>query len=75
MCVCETDVCVVVWLVVLLVQLASDDDCNGVLTSCVTVSVTAGASYAIQVDGYNGAWGPVTLRVSEAAPANDNYAK
>ena len=74
-CVCGSDVCVVVWLVVLLVQLASDDDCNGVLTSCVTVSVTAGASYAIQVDGYNGAWGPVTLRVSEAAPANDNYAK
>ena len=51
---------------VLLVQLASDDDCSGVLTSCVTVSVTAGASYAIQVDGYNGNWGAVSLLVTAA---------
>ena len=56
-------------------QVASDDDCSGVLTSCVTVSVTAGVSYAIQVDGYNGAWGELSLRVSETTPANDNYAK
>ena len=57
------------------VQLAADDDCSGVLTSCVTVSATAGQLYAIQVDGYNGNWGPVVLRVSEAAPPNDNFAR
>ena len=47
-------------------QIATDDDCHGVLTSCVTVSVTAGASYAIQVDGYNGNWGAVSLLVTAA---------
>ena len=44
-------------------QITSDDDCSGAVTSCVTVSVTVGQSYAIQVDGYNGAWGAVSLSV------------
>ena len=57
------------------VQITTDDDCFGVLTSCVTVSVMVGHSYAIQVDGYNGNWGELELRVSETVPVNDNFAK
>ena len=42
-----------------------NDDCNGVLTSCVTLtSATAGVTYAIQVDGYGGASGSVMIAVS-----------
>jgi len=39
----------------------SNDDNGSALTSLVTISVTAGTTYRIAVDGYNGASGAVTL--------------
>ena len=46
--------------------LASNDNCASVMgtSSCVSVAVTAGQVIAIQVDGYNGAAGAVTLSVT-----------
>ena len=47
-----------------LVQVSSNDDCSStVLTSCVTVTLTAGTTYAFQVDGFNSAFGTVSIVV------------
>ena len=40
-----------------------NDDCNGVLTSCVLLDAKVGTSYAIQVDGFGGASGSVSVVV------------
>ena len=46
------------------VLVGSNDDCSsGVTTSCVTFVDTNGLDYAFQVDGVNGDWGSVSLRV------------
>ena len=46
------------------VQVSSNDDCSSaVLTSCVTVTLTAGTTYAFQVDGFNSAFGTVSIVV------------
>ena len=54
-----------------LLQLRENDDCadgGGALYSCVTLTVaTGGSTYAIQVDGYGGASGPLTILVSSSA--------
>jgi hypothetical protein len=42
----------------------SNDDSGGVLQSQVSFSVTAGTTYSIAVDGYNGASGNITLNWS-----------
>jgi hypothetical protein len=57
----------------------SNDDAPGAGTaSKVKFDVTAGATYQIAVDGYNGATGNIALRatlaVSVPAPANDRFA-
>jgi len=43
----------------------SNDDNGSLLTSLVSVSVTAGTTYHIAVDGYDGASGSVTLNFSK----------
>ena len=43
---------------------ASDDDFEGGRTSQVSFSVTLGTAYQIAVDGYNGASGSISLRVT-----------
>ncbi len=54
-----------------------NDDCgDGERTSCLLFAATAGAQYAVQVDGYNGASGPYGLLLAAAAappPFNDPY--
>lgn len=59
-----------------LVRVAANDDCAGFgVTSCVTVAATgAGVVFAIQVDGYGGSRGSVSVTVAYMPPANDNYA-
>jgi hypothetical protein len=61
-------------------QVDFNDDCvpeSKVATSCLTVPVAAGASYAIQVDGYLAATGSVVIMVSVPTPSssNDFFAK
>ena len=56
-------------------QIASDDDCSGVLTSCITFTGVMGQSYAIQAAGYNGAFGSLSISLTALAPANDNFAR
>ncbi len=61
-------------------QVGHDDDCfpnTAVMTSCMSWSVTAGSTYLIQVDGFGGAAGLVSLHVAAPVitPANDNFAK
>ena len=58
-------------------QIASNDDCpgTGVLTSCLNATLQSGQTYAIQVDGYRGAAGTVSLSVSLPFPVNDNTAE
>lgn len=53
----------------------NDDRGGGPLTSLVSIPVTAGTTYHIAVDGFNGATGAAELMISLAgAPANDNIA-
>src|SRR5207253_10754770 len=51
-----------------LAPVASNDDSCG-LQSRVTFTATAGASYAVAVDGYGGATGAIALRWALTAPA------
>ena len=53
-------------------QIASNDDCTPLSTSCISVSLIAGTTYAVQVDGYGGAAGSVTLALT-AQPSNDFF--
>jgi hypothetical protein len=59
-----------------LVPVASSDDASGLLTSRVSFPATAGTTYQIAVDGFEGASGNITLNIqgAGAAPANDNFA-
>lgn len=56
-----------------LVEVASNDDAPGVLTSQVTFPATAGTPYHIAVDGYEGDRGPLVVRLLPAAPAQVLY--
>ncbi len=56
-----------------LTTIAEDDDSGGTLQSSVTFLGTAGTTYYIAVDGYNGATGNIVLRFSNVAPPNDNF--
>ena len=56
-----------------LTRIAANDDCAGVVTSCLTTTVTAGVTYAVQIDGYAGAAGDVGLTLMAAhPPTNDD---
>jgi hypothetical protein len=58
-----------------LTLVAENDDANfdaGDLTSFVTINAVAGTRYHIQVNGYEGASGDITLRVNSAATAFSN---
>lgn len=60
-----------------LTPVASDDDAGGNLTSKVALTVTAGTTYRIAIDGYGGASGATKLNWSLTAsggPANDMFA-
>jgi hypothetical protein len=55
-----------------LTEVASSDDIDlgaGLLTSAVTFSAQAGQSFAIAVDGFDGAAGPVALRIETVSTA------
>lgn len=52
-----------------LVKLVSNDDTGSGTTSLVTFPATAGATYQIAVDGYNGDAGNIVLTVYQPAPA------
>jgi hypothetical protein len=58
-------------------QKATNDDCpeDAGTYSCLYVIVTAGSTYAVQVDGYNAAMGQLSLVVEKHAPVNDDYAE
>lgn len=67
-----------------LTSIAANDDESlflGVLTSRVSFSAVAGATYRLAVDGYHGAVGNIALGLSQtvsppvAVPANDNFAQ
>ncbi|HOX56924.1 MAG TPA: immunoglobulin domain-containing protein [Candidatus Paceibacterota bacterium] len=47
---------------------SNDDDPNGGVTSLVTFAATSGATYQIAVDGYNGNYGSVALRIVAGVP-------
>jgi alpha-tubulin suppressor-like RCC1 family protein len=51
-----------------LTLVASDDDYGQLLTSLVTFAATAGTTYQIRVDGFDGANGAIVLTVSELPP-------
>jgi subtilisin-like proprotein convertase family protein len=51
-----------------LTQVTANDDAPGVLTSAVSFQATAGTTYHIAVDGYDGEHGPVVLRLLPASP-------
>jgi hypothetical protein len=60
-----------------LTRIASDDDSGGNRTSRVNLTVVAGTTYTIAVDGYNGAAGTVVLNfraTSVSGPPNDAFA-
>ncbi len=60
-----------------LTAVASNDDVPGGhgVTSALTFAAVAGTTYAIAIDGYNGATGQFTLNLAQmSAPANDNFA-
>ncbi len=58
-----------------LVAVAGNDDANGSTTSLVSFPVTAGTTYQIAVDGFDGGSGNIVLNLQGqgAAPANDNF--
>lgn len=47
---------------------SNDDDPNGGVTSLATFSATSGTTYQIAVDGYNGDYGSVALRIVAGVP-------
>ncbi len=50
--------------VVCVLQIDGNDDCSATLrTSCLTVTVTAGTTYAIQLDGFNGSVGDLVFTI------------
>jgi hypothetical protein len=55
-----------------LTYLAGNDDFGEGLTSSITVSVTAGTIYHIEVDGFGGETGNITLNWSLDTPATSN---
>jgi hypothetical protein len=57
-----------------LASVASNDDFNGTTQSKVTFTATAGTTYRIAVDGFNGGQGSFSLQYSQNGPANDNFA-
>ncbi|WP_421789113.1 S8 family serine peptidase [Hyphobacterium sp.] len=58
-----------------LTPVASNDDSGGTLRSQVDFAATAGTTYMIALDGFNGANGTATLDIQiTGAPANDNLA-
>jgi Subtilase family len=61
-----------------LTPIASNDDEDnpkGILTALVSFTAVKGTTYAITVDGFNGASGNVTVAISASgAAANDNFA-
>lgn len=61
----------------LLTRIVANDDSGRSRQSSITFNATAGTTYRIAVDGYNGASGSVTLRWTEttgSAPTNDAFA-
>ncbi len=62
-------------------QIKFNDDCvpnSNVMTSCITAAVVSGTSYAIQVYGYSGVSGSISLTVTApqmSGTSNDNFAK
>jgi subtilisin family serine protease len=54
-----------------LVSVAENDNDGGITTSKITFSVTAGASYAIAVDGKNAASGTITINWEYPDPDSD----
>ncbi len=54
-------------------QIGSDDDCDGLTSSCVSFIANSGTNYALQIDGYSGAWGKSVLQITPCAPVNDNF--
>ena len=56
-----------------LTAVGSNDDNAGLVTSRLTLNVTAGTTYQIAVDGKNGATGLIVLRIG-SVPKNDNFA-
>ncbi len=57
---------------------ASNDDGKDGMTSSITLAVTGGTTYQIRVDGEDGAFGTINLRLRETLPgpppSNDNFA-
>jgi subtilisin family serine protease len=56
-----------------LIPVASNDDDGDLLTSRVRFTVTAGTSYQIAVDGYDGASGSLRLNLLLVVPSNDSF--
>lgn len=58
-----------------LTAVASNDDADGQLTSRVTFNATAGTTYNIAVDGFDGMAGAIVLalRMGSDAPSNDSF--
>ncbi|MBI4493220.1 MAG: IPT/TIG domain-containing protein [Chloroflexi bacterium] len=58
-----------------LIQLACDDDSGPGLTSSLSLAVTAGQTYYLQLGGYAGAGGSFALQAGlELPPSNDSFA-
>ncbi len=57
-----------------LIEVAASDDFDSLAQSRVAVAVTAGSTYYVAVDGFNGASGAVVLNVAPAVPHNDDFA-
>jgi hypothetical protein len=51
-----------------LVEIVGDDEGGGYLTSQVIFFGVAGISYQIEVDGFDGTFGPITLSITQALP-------
>jgi len=57
-----------------LTLIGANDDSGGTLTSTVGFAASAGTTYRIAVDGYNGASSNIWLTISNPPPANDMFA-
>jgi hypothetical protein len=55
-------------------QVAANDDSGGTLQSLISFAATAGTTYRIQVGGFAGLRGNVTLQYTVNPPANDLFA-
>lgn len=56
-----------------LTTVAANDDVGGSLQSRVTFTATAGTTYRIVVDGWDGAFGTFALQWAQNPPANDDF--